>query len=555
DCLMCSNFVPIALRLCRMTKRRPSNKKPTGLNKSLGNSLCNERQKNRKKHKIIATEDDMDNPAFIEETVERGLDSKTFESNMEELFAKAELAGTTFNAERGAVQIVDKDSTVLVRTNADVKTFNVMKKKFDHLLKIPRRPDRHSYENADELHALENEMFLNWRLGLSQLEDMDGVVLTPFERNLDIWRELWRVVERSDIVVQIVDARNPLLFRSADLEDYVTTIDPAKKNVLLINKSDLLLPDQQRYWTTYFSEIGVDVIFWSALEITDDEDNDELAQRDKCQFASSREELIALLRSKGGPVVEGRPLVVGFVGYPNVGKSSTINKLLAAKKVTVSATPGKTRRLQTHSLDDDIILCDCPGLVMPSFAFDKNEMFLNGIMPVEQMRDHFGPTSLLISRVPADWICDRYSLTLAAEDIDAVKLLTAIAFLRGMMSSSGVPDCSRAARLLVKEVVVGKILWVAAPPSHDQKEFDDLFFLKKSGKIRGQVQLRQMEKRGLLESVRVANDRFDQSFFDKSGSQAHLITRRPGVDQSDDFSKKHFKKKDKARRMYVQTYS
>ena len=33
-------------------------------------------------------------------------------------------------------------------------------------------------------------------------------------------------------------------------------------------------------------------------------------------------------------------LTVGMVGYPNVGKSSTINVLIADKKVSVSATPG-----------------------------------------------------------------------------------------------------------------------------------------------------------------------------------------------------------------------
>ena len=42
--------------------------------------------------------------------------------------------------------------------------------------------------------------------------------MTPFERNIDFWRQLWRVVERSDVVVQILDARDPLFFRSADLE-------------------------------------------------------------------------------------------------------------------------------------------------------------------------------------------------------------------------------------------------------------------------------------------------------------------------------------------------
>jgi len=69
--------------------------------------------------------------------------------------------------------------------------------------------------------------------------------LTPYERNLEIWRQLWRVVERSDLIVQIVDARNPLVFRSEDLEKYVKENGEEKKNLLLINKADMLSVNQR----------------------------------------------------------------------------------------------------------------------------------------------------------------------------------------------------------------------------------------------------------------------------------------------------------------------
>jgi len=36
-----------------------------------------------------------------------------------------------------------------------------------------------------------------------------------------------------------------------------------------------------------------------------------------------------------------------MVGYPNVGKSSTINRLIGTKKIAVSSTPGKTKHFQT----------------------------------------------------------------------------------------------------------------------------------------------------------------------------------------------------------------
>ena len=42
-------------------------------------------------------------------------------------------------------------------------------------------------------------------------------MVTPYEKNLEFWRQLWRVIERSDVVIQIVDSRHPLLFRLVEL--------------------------------------------------------------------------------------------------------------------------------------------------------------------------------------------------------------------------------------------------------------------------------------------------------------------------------------------------
>lgn len=70
-----------------------------------------------------------------------------------------------------------------------------------------------------------------------------------------MWRQLWRVLERSHLVVQIVDARNPLNFRCEDLESYALDVEGPegeqgtgsglRRNLLLINKSDLLTAKQR----------------------------------------------------------------------------------------------------------------------------------------------------------------------------------------------------------------------------------------------------------------------------------------------------------------------
>ena len=60
---------------------------------------------------------------------------------------------------------------------------------------------------------------------------------------------------------------------------------------------------------------------------------------------------------------------------------------MEGKKVAVSETPGKTKHYQTLYVDDELLLCDCPGLVFPSFVSTRGELILNGILPIDQMRD------------------------------------------------------------------------------------------------------------------------------------------------------------------------
>jgi ribosome biogenesis GTPase A len=176
-------------------------------------------------------------------------------------------------------------------------------------------------------------------------------------------------------------------------------------------------------------------------------------------------------RGRGG---DAGKVVIGMVGYPNVGKSSTINALYGTKRVAVAATPGKTKNYQTLHLNDRVVLADCPGLVMPSFATTKADMICNGTLPINHMRDWRGPMHLVCERIPRDAIERCYKISLPRPDVAAgedphraptpEEVLSAHGLARGFMTGRGTPDHSRSARVVLKDYMNGRLLHCHLPP-------------------------------------------------------------------------------------------
>uniref|UniRef100_A0A8D8X9L1 Large subunit GTPase 1 homolog n=1 Tax=Cacopsylla melanoneura TaxID=428564 RepID=A0A8D8X9L1_9HEMI len=217
------------------------------------------------------------------------LKSVTEESSFQEFLSTAQLAGTEFTAEKLNITFVNPRSTVGLLTKEEKEKAMEAHKAKREMLKIPRRPKWDKDTTAEQLQTMEREEFLEWRRELNLLQEEDGLVITPYEKNLDFWRQLWRVIERSDVIVQIVDARNPLLFRCEDLEKYVKEVCHHKRNMVLLNKADLLSKKQRCYWTRYFDSINVSVAFFSATNTYDDiqEEDEEAEDENKTSESES----------------------------------------------------------------------------------------------------------------------------------------------------------------------------------------------------------------------------------------------------------------------------
>jgi large subunit GTPase 1 len=492
-------------------------------NVGLGSSLMNDRfgkgkasSMKKASHNASIARKDMHGETYLtpghQEASWVKMRSITEQAALDEFLSTAELAGTDFTAEKmNNVKIIHTDQKNPYLLSASEEKSAIRKhQKNKGRLTVPRRPKWDSSTTRQQLELSEKESFMDWRRGLAELQENNDLLMTPFERNLEVWRQLWRVIERSDLVVQIVDARNPLLFRSEDLETYVKEIDPKKRNLLLVNKADMLTEKQRAAWADYFVRNNISFRFFSAhlakernearlLEETgSDEDSDEeLAEptksmnlQDNAEAPKSRptdildvdelEELFlsntpdTLPDSDNPDAPTKQKTIIGLVGYPNVGKSSTINALLGAKKVSVSATPGKTKHFQTLYLSPEIMLCDCPGLVFPNFATTKAELVCSGVLPIDQQREFLGPSGLVAQRIPKHFLENLYGLKIHTRPLEeggtgiptAHELLRAYAYARGFATTGqGQPDESRAARFVLKDYVNGKLLFCHPPPT------------------------------------------------------------------------------------------
>ena len=197
------------------------------------------------------------------------LTSVTEEDSYADFLNTAELAGREFDAEKWNVKLLDAQTRqIYIDTNPGGDFRELTEEERD--MPIPRRPQWTGL-TPEQLREAENKSFLEWRRSLAATQEETDCVVTPYEKNLEFWRQLWRGIERSDLVVQIVDCRHPLMFRSPDLERYVKEVSPLKQNLLLVNKSDFLTLDQRRKWAEYFNKENIKFAFFSAIT-EDDED-------------------------------------------------------------------------------------------------------------------------------------------------------------------------------------------------------------------------------------------------------------------------------------------
>ncbi|KAJ8788044.1 hypothetical protein J1605_022605 [Eschrichtius robustus] len=177
-------------------------------------------------------------------------------------------------------------------------------------------------------------------------------------------QELKKVIEASDVVLEVLDARDPLGCRCPQVEEAIVK-GGQKKLVLVLNKSDLVPKENLENWLSYLTKELPTVVFKASTNLKDKGKRIKVKKKAapfKSEVCVGKEGLWKLLG--GFQETYGKAIHIGVIGFPNVGKSSIINSLKQERICNVGVSMGLTRYMQVVPLDKQITIIDSPSFIV-----------------------------------------------------------------------------------------------------------------------------------------------------------------------------------------------
>lgn len=266
-------------------------------------------------------------------------------------------------------------------------------------------------------------------------------------------RQLQTQLARTDVVIEVCDARLPVSSRNPDLNELVRH----KPRILLLNKSDLADPAMTREWTAHFLAQGITTVAINSLRMS--------------------AKVVPLIEKAASARIESaqqrgfkRTVRAMVVGVPNVGKSTLINLIKGRATIKTEDRPGVTRSNQWFRVTPYLELMDSPGMLWPKL---EDPLAARRLAFIGSIRDQILDTTKLAEQLLAELmenhasqVMQRYKLQ--DPTLRGQALLEAICVSRGYLLRGGVLDMDRAVAAVLDEFRDGRIgkITLESPPQN-----------------------------------------------------------------------------------------
>ncbi|CAM8896759.1 unnamed protein product [Rhodiola kirilowii] len=262
-----------------------------------------------------------------------------------------------------------------------------------------------------------------------------------------IWGELYKVIDSSDVVVQVLDARDPNGTRCYHLEKHLKEHCKHKHMILLLNKCDLIPAWATKGWLRTLSKEYPTLAFHASIN-----------------KSFGKGSLLSVLRQFARLKSDKQAISVGFVGYPNVGKSSVINTLRTKTVCKVAPIPGETKVWQYITLTKRIFLIDCPGVVYQN-KDTETDIVLKGVVRVSNLQDASEHIGEVLKHVKKEHLQRAYKIQEWEDDND---FLVQLCKMSGKLLKGGEPDLMTAGKMILHDWQRGKIPFFVPPPKQEE---------------------------------------------------------------------------------------